>query len=353
MDMLWRNRFAMGPRQLPSGVTSTLCSPLTSLLGAMQQVLYGARIAKTQLEPAPLVIVGHWRSGTTLLHELLARDPRHTFANIYQCLLPSHFVLTERWGKHLLKWLLPEERPMDAMPVGIDRPLEEEFALCNLGLRSPYLWVAFPNGPYDRDWESLETLSVADRERWKATLRTFLQAVTMLHPGRLVLKTPLHSFRIPVLRELYPDARFLHIVRHPAAVFQSTLRLWRALQRRHGYQTPRHDHLEEHVLATGERMFRALLGARESLSSNRLCEVRYEDLVPHPEATLRRIYDDLELGDFDPAAPGVRAYLKEMRGYRTRTRVSVDDLAIVRNRWAFFYERYGYNLQIFEHGDDL
>jgi len=289
--------------------------------------------------------VGHWRSGTTLLHELLARDPRHSFPNTYECMLPSHCVLTPRWGKRILKWTMPDERAMDAMPVGWDRPQEDEFALCNLGIRSPYLLIAFPNGSYDRDWESLETLAAADRERWKTALRKFLQGVTLTRPGRLVLKTPLHSFRIPILRELFPDGRFLHIVRHPAAVFRSTIRLWTAMHRQHGYQTPRYDDLEEHVLATGERMFRALLQAKERLPANRLCEVKYEDLVQNPEPALRRIYSELELGEFDPAAAGIRAYLSETQGHQTRTRVSAEDLAAVRDRWAFFYERHGYNLR--------
>ena len=239
---------------------------------------------------------------------------------------------------------------MDAVPVGLDRPQEEEFALCNLGLRSPYLWIAFPNGPYDRDWETLENLPAADREQWKATLRRFLQGVTLTRPGRLVLKTPLHSFRISILRELFPDGRFLHIVRHPAAVYRSTIRLWTTMHRQHGYQTPRHDDLEEHVLATGERMFRALLQAKERLPANRLCEIRYEDLVRDTEPTVRRIYDELELGEFGPAEAGVRAYLSETQGHQTRTRASADDLAAVRDRWAFYYERYGYNMQEFEEG---
>ena len=293
--MLWRNRFAIAPRRLPFGIMASLLSPINSLLGLTQRTVYRGRIERVRLQQ-PIFIVGHWRSGTTMLHELLARDPRHTFPTTYECIVPSHAVLSQRWRKQCFGWTIPDERPMDAMPVGLDRPQEDEFALCNLGMRSPYLWIAFPNGPYDHEWESLGTLPAADREHWKATLRSFLQGVTLTRPGRLVLKTPLHSFRIPTLLELFPDARFVHIVRNPAAVFRSTLRLWPSLHQQHGYQTPRHDDLEEHVLSTGERMFHALLAAKEILPANRLCEVKYEDLVRDPESTLRGVYEDLELG---------------------------------------------------------
>ena len=47
-------------------------------------------------------IIGHWRSGTTMLHELLILDPRHTFPNTYQCFEPLHFLWTE--------WFVPRTR---------------------------------------------------------------------------------------------------------------------------------------------------------------------------------------------------------------------------------------------------
>ena len=43
--------------------------------------------------PAPVFVIGHWRAGTTLLHELLVRDPRHTYPNTYDCFGPNHFLL--------------------------------------------------------------------------------------------------------------------------------------------------------------------------------------------------------------------------------------------------------------------
>ena len=83
--------------------------------------------------------------GTTLLHELLIRDPRHAFPTTYECLVPHHFLMTESWLPKLLWWMMPSRRPMDNMPAGWDRPQEDEFALCLLGQPSPYERIAFPN----------------------------------------------------------------------------------------------------------------------------------------------------------------------------------------------------------------
>ena len=54
-----------------------------SILGAIQKLVYGRRIRRTTLRP-PIFILGHWRTGTTLLHELLSLDPRHGYPTSYQ-----------------------------------------------------------------------------------------------------------------------------------------------------------------------------------------------------------------------------------------------------------------------------
>src|SRR5687768_18104609 len=46
---------------------------------------------------------------------------------------------------------------------------------------------------------------------------------------RSILKSPPHTCRVPTLLRLFPDARFVHIVRDPYAVYPSTLHLWRIL----------------------------------------------------------------------------------------------------------------------------
>src|SRR2546421_389957 len=103
----------------------------------------------------------------------------------------------------LLRWL----------PGGA-KPQEAEFALCMMGQPSPYLTIAFPNRPpQDQDAFSVERMSPRQRAAWKRAFVRFLKQLTSKDPRRLVLESPTHSCRIPVLLELFPDARFVHIVR--------------------------------------------------------------------------------------------------------------------------------------------
>src|SRR5262245_28641776 len=107
LRLLARNRFAVGLPYLYIAGIATLASSFNTLMGLLQESLLGDRPARTPLRHAPLFILGHWRTGTTLLHELLILDPRHSFPTTYQCMAPDHFLLTERFLPRFLWFLMP------------------------------------------------------------------------------------------------------------------------------------------------------------------------------------------------------------------------------------------------------
>src|SRR5437868_7570203 len=238
LRLLVRNRFAVHWSCWYIAAIATLVTFCHSVLRYVQQGVYGRRVARTPIRESPLFIIGHWRTGTTLLHELLILDDRHTFPTTYECLEPNHFLLTERWLTPLLRFM-PSRRPMDNMAAGWDRPQEDEFALCMLGLPSPYLTIAFPNhAPAFPEYLDLDTMPRRQREVWKQGFYQFLQKITFKDPRRLVLKSPPHTARIPTLLELFPDAQFVHIARNPLVIYPSTINLWKSLYCKHGLQTP-------------------------------------------------------------------------------------------------------------------
>src|SRR6187549_1352751 len=198
MKLLVGNRFAFAPIRLSMVVTVTIASLLNSFASVFQWLLFNHAIRRTKIKQPPLFVLGHWRSGTTLLHELLMLDPRHTCPTTYQCLAPHHFLWSEKFLPSFLQFLLPKQRPMDDMPAGLDRPQEDEFALVNLGVPSPYLAWAFPNhGPVADEYLDLRTLSATEREEWKRTWQDFVQRVALRSEDcRIVLKSPTHTARV-------------------------------------------------------------------------------------------------------------------------------------------------------------
>src|SRR5947209_2907019 len=71
LRLLIRNRFAVDGRLAYIAVIITAVSFVHTLLRLVEEFVYGRRVRHTALDQPPLFIVGHWRTGTTLLHELL------------------------------------------------------------------------------------------------------------------------------------------------------------------------------------------------------------------------------------------------------------------------------------------
>lgn len=338
------NLFKVHPQRLAMALLILLFGVLNSALGAIQRLCYGRRIADTQLRQHPIIIIGHWRSGTTLLHELMVLDRRHAGPSTYACFAPNHFLLTRRIFPRVLSLLMPARRPMDNMRVGWSYPQEDEFALCNMGIPSPYLTMMFPNQPPRHpDYISLQSVPPPALERWKRAFGWFMQCVTAECCKRIVLKSPLHTCRIKVLLEMFPDARFVHIVRDPYTVFPSTIQLWKRLFCDQGLQKPRFEELEEYVFSMFEQMYQAFERDRALLAPARLCEVRYEDLLADMTGQMRRIYDTLELDGFDEILPEVRKYVEARAGYQpNHYEVSPEAREQISRRWVSYMRQYGY-----------
>ncbi len=344
--LLVRNRFAVGWRHLYIALIVTFVSMVHTLLRWLQQAIYGRALRRTPLHEPPLFIIGHWRTGTTLLHELLILDERFSFPNTYQCLEPNHFLLTEGLVKRFLWFLMPSRRPMDNMPAGWDRPQEDEFALCMMGQPSPYLTIAFPNHPpQDQEAFTVRELAPAAQQRWKKAFSAYLQRLAFKDPRRLVLKSPTHSFRLPVLLELFPQAQFIHIVRDPYAVFPSTVNLWKSLYETQGLQTPTYAGLEEYVYNTYTRLYQELEAGKPSVPANHFYELKYEDLIRNPLEVMRALYEHLQLGEFEKVAPRLQKFFEENKGYQTNRypRLSPEQIQTITERWGGVIQRYGYS----------
>ncbi|MCA9237589.1 MAG: sulfotransferase [Planctomycetales bacterium] len=346
VKQLAANRFAVSPSRWGLALTVSGVSAVNSALAAIDDAMNGRRVAKVELAEPPLFILGHWRAGTTLLHELLIRDPRHTYPSTYQCFVPHHFLVSQSLLAPLTSVLLPKRRPMDNMVAGWERPQEDEFALENMGVPTPYLSMMFPNrGPVHDDYLTLHDLPPAARQRWCDELVRFFRRVALHDNRRIVVKSPGHTARVAVLAELFPGARFVHIAREPCALYASSVALWRSLNALQSMQAIGDETwIEAHVRASLKRMYEAYFADRNALAPNQLVELRYEDLVAHPKAGIKTVYEQLELGDFDAAEPNIDAHLAEVKNYRPNLRATDEALAAdLREEWGDYFREFGYD----------
>lgn len=344
-QLIRAGKMRITPSRIPMFCSLSMITPFNDLLAGLQSLRYRKRLLETAVPNDPVFIIGHWRSGTTLLHELLMLDPRNVCPNTYQCFAPNHFLVSEWFFRRFGNWLLPAKRPMDNVIAGWDRPQEDEFALMNLGLPSSYRRIAFPRNP-PPDMEYLDFQGVSDDAiaRWLDGLKHFLRALLVANPGRVVLKSPTHTGRIAILAKAFPGAKFIHIARDPRALFPSTLRLWLSLDSGQAFQKPPVQTDRQYVIDCLRRMYDAFHRDRAALREDQLVDIRYEELVADPQRVLRSAYDQLELGNFDPLADPLQQWIDEHhRGYQPNEHhLPPADEALIRSRWNDYFVRYGY-----------
>ena len=298
------------------------------------------RLDAVSFDPPPVFIVGHWRSGTTFLHNLMSRDPRFCFPTILGALrpydfYPNPFDFISRW---VLLRFLPPTRPMDDMPLDPELPQEEELALATMGVASFFNCLYFPERMTELFAEQVLFKGADDKTltSWREALTYFLAKVSALHPGRrLLLKNPAHSARIPYLRAIFPGAKFIHIHRDPSAVFQSTRKLYRSMLPLCALQSYRTPDLDDHILRSYPELMNRLFDGLAGCPSGHVSVVRYDELVADPEATLRHIYRELDLGDFNTANLSIDAYLAE-HPHRIAAEPEIDDQTA--SRIAFHWD---------------
>jgi len=271
------------------------------------------RLARLTLDPAPVFIIGHWRSGTTFLHNLMSRDKAFCFPTIADALRPYDFFPSpfEPISRAILMRALPARRPMDDLPLQPSLPQEDEIAMATMGAPSLFNCFYFPAAigrTFARE-VLFEGIAEHDLERWRASLRGYLAKLALLHPGRrLLLKNPAHSARVRELKALFPGAKFIHLHRDPIQVLASTRKLYRAMLPLLALQKYEPAEVERHVVSSYQRMMDRLFLEIGALSADELAAVPFAELVRDPVATIAQLYEHLDLGDFAPVRTELVAY---------------------------------------------
>lgn len=302
------------------------------------------RVEAQELVAPPVFIIGHWRSGTTHLHQLLSQDPQFGVVTLMQAAFPLDFLTSV--GAPLLAATIPRRRPMDAVALSIDSPWEEEMAMACFGPLSFFHAFFFPRHARRICRESVHFDGIEPErvEAWWRDYRYFLRKVQCAQPGRrLLLKNPANTARVAALRAQFPGAKFIHIHRHPDEVFASTLHTHRKLREVWALQRAEDAELAAMVLEACAELMRAGFEQTRGMRADELIEVRMEDLETAPLATLEAIYRQLELPGFGAAAPKFSAYLDGLAAFqKNRFDPSVENRRAVRAALPHVFERWGY-----------
>jgi omega-hydroxy-beta-dihydromenaquinone-9 sulfotransferase len=347
-QLLQKNNWRIDPIYLHRVAFVAGMSVPTTVLGRLEDMRYGRQLANLEIDPEPLFVIGHWRSGTTHLHNLLGRLPGHTYSTVYQVVFPTCFLSTDNLVTSLAGGLMSGTRSYDNVKQGWHEAAEDEIALAKLTGLSPYIAFMFPEqaAKYERYIDFLEC-STAEKEKWKEGFRYFTKKIMLQTSGkRVVVKSCTHTARIRLILEMFPNAKFVHIHRHPYEVFASTLHMRAHTDWENFFHLPDVDPdlVRRHqTLALGQRIFERVAEDRALIPEGNYFEIAYRDLVGHETETVERLYHDLQLPGWDRAAPVLEQYVSGLAGYK-RNKLTLDQRTRdeVYDWWEVAFQAFGY-----------
>lgn len=346
MGALADTGFAVDPCYWPRAAFTTLTSLANTVIAHAEERRWHAAIADVQVPP-PLFVLGHHRSGTTHLWNLLSLNPTFAYPNVLQAVFPHTFLSFEPIARFGAQRLAMRRRPQDNVRVDPEGPSGEEKALCSASFRSIQMARHFPRqrARYAR-YLTMREASVAERQDWLQAFDWFARKL-LLRQGRdrtLVFRAPDHTAKIAILRELYPDARFVHIHRDPYKVFSSTRWLERTAQPMFAYQRPDRDGLDDFILWRYRAMYDAYFQDIATIPEGCFSEVAFDELLDDPIGTVARIHADLDLDGFTAAEPSLRDYVASLAAYRRNTYTDLEpDMRLrVAEAWDPAFGHWGY-----------
>jgi len=311
---------------------------------ARRDLRFESQFKNVAIQP-PLFILGHWRNGTTHLHNLITQDQRFGYPNGYQVSFPHTFLSTEKRETPMMSFFLPKRRPMDNVEMTIAAPQEDEFALCAATFKSPCMaWVFLRQKEQFEKYLTFRNVDRAEVSQWSAAFETFLKKLQWRDNRPLVLKSPPHTARIRLLLALFPNAKFIHIHRDPFTVFQSTRRTFQIMATWHNLHRADVPDLDDWLIRQYRLMYEAFFEDRPLIPSGNYCEVAFEQLERDPIGEIRKIYQSLNLADFSSFEPTLQKYVNSLAGYKKNVFRDLDPelKTRLRREWYQCFEEWAY-----------
>jgi len=309
-------------------------------MARIEKIKYKRQIEATVLPPRILIIIGHWRTGSTYLHNLLSKDENFTTPTLFQTAFPESFLFSEKYIKPVMKYLVNKQRPMDKVALGVDLPQEDEYALVKMATGTPLERFIFPKDKtYFLLTEKLENTGL-----WQLSLTEFCKKLHIKYKKNILLKNPFHSLRIKELAEIFPQVKFICLHRHPYEVIPSTIKLWTLVGDDNNLKG--HNNLPDisEVSDICNKLYKKIDADFINLTSDRYCHLKYEDLEKDPVNSVRRIYETLGY-DFSPTFENnMKNYINSLGTYqKNKFELKEEQKKHINTNLKDYMLNYGYN----------
>jgi hypothetical protein len=318
----------------------------------LQKLIFGYGLSRVDFkkDKAPIIILGHWRSGTTHLHSLIYQDPKLGTLNYYMNFLINVCLLGWGWLPSLLKRFMPKKRPMDNMKIDLYSPQEEEPALTNMTSHAAIHGMYFPeNRSYFEKYQLFQGISAKEKKKWAKSYDEIMRMIAYTNKGKRVLtKNPFNTSRVKELLEIYPDAKFIYIHRDPYDVYRSTQKLYTTSIETQVLSELTPEMREEMIMDNYRLILQKYLDERALIPEGNLVEISFDELTDDWNQTISRVYSTLGLPGFQEALPHFEKYMESVKGYKKNVfkPLPKDTMLRIEKEWGFSFKEWGYEIRV-------
>ena len=317
-----------------------------------ERLFINPKYKKYASSESPIFILGHWRSGTTHLHNLLCKDPQMGYTTTYQSVFPD--TIFNKLGYFLFEGfaraLIPRKRAGDNVNLGTKLPQEEEFALGDKTPISFYYFWMFPRNIklFYKRFIRFEDIDTAVKEEWKANYKLLISKSLKNTNTQLYLsKNPTNTGRIDVLLEMFPKAKFIHIHRNPIEVFLSTQNFFKKMLPHLQFQNISLNEIKEDIVHLYKQLMTNYFEQKSLIPKGNLVEVRFDELEYKPMNVLKHVYSELNISGFERAEPFIQDYANSMKSYKKNNHVlSKQQLDILTEAFQFAMTELNYSIPL-------
>jgi hypothetical protein len=313
--LLIDNNFAISIKKIPTAFILHLISIRNSFFSKKASKLIKKYANK--IEKPPIFILGHWRSGTTFLHNLLIQDDQFLYPRIFEVIHPYAFLyLREKYIESIKKHEV-KNRPMDNVKNDPMSAGEEEFAMAALTLKSPIVGWVFPKRyEYYERYLDFQNVDKSEIEDWKNVYIDYLEKINSDKEKTLILKSPTNTARIKILLEMFPNAKFINIHRNPYDVYSSTRKLHNtAIKTSNWQQNYRYD-IHKRIINTYKKVYDAYFSQKDLIHDGNFIDISFDELENNTIETIEKIYRSLNISDFEGMKPKLVKYLNSIGQYK-------------------------------------